>query len=322
MNKNRPILNIFNKKMVLYGDYISIYSKNDKKFIEYQNKNIEIKTPYELPQIINKKIPIKIKYYTDIMLLEIETEDYIDYYITNNYNQKVIRPGESEKIYINPDEMLNLYFKNEKTNDRFKAFFDYKSNEVNYNNKNIKNNLNEIYISGNNKDDIITKQNGNSLQLDIELLLNLDKVNGVEELDSGTHRKAFRINNDNLNLIQDMSGDIIKVARNKKGINSNKNEFKAWQSSSGYDELRSVLCPITSHGPDYKYIVMKDASVPSNKKITREDVDYIKSKITNYTDKDMISGNLSLDIRSDNIGYFNNKFVLIDYPYGGDFLTD
>lgn len=318
MSKNkRPIIYIFNKKFVLYEDPIYLYRKNGQDFLEYQSNVIELDSTPELPQIKGRK-PIKIKYYTDVMMVKVEISDIVNYNIKNNYNSKSIRYNGYNSIYIKEDKELKLRFIKNK-NVKFTINFKYEINNTEHKETKIKNTINEIYNSDNATENTVVNKNNNYC-LDIELLLNLEKIDGVKNIGSGSHRKVFKIEEDNLSFIQDLSGRVIKVAKNKKGIESNEQEFKAWKSSNKNAELNSILCPVTSRGPDYKYIVMKDASI-SDKSIIDEDVEYIKKKIKKYTDKDSISGQYSLDIRKENIGYINDRLVLLDYPYGGKFIN-
>lgn len=149
----------------------------------------------------------------------------------------------------------------------------------------------------------------------------LEKADDAELIGRGSYRLAFRVNPSNIGALRENDGGIIKVAKTPTGSDINKQEMQTWQAVKGKEES-SLFCPVTSIGPNHKYIVMKEAqNINTLNEDTIEKIENrIKSSILFEPEECKIPSPCAMfDIKSRNIGTYSGNVVLIDYPYGGNF---
>ena len=240
----------------------------------------------------------------------------------NSQNELIVRNGDSGSIDIlSSIDNLKIYLRSDNENQDILSIT-LKSDTIadkNYSEDNIKNTMYSMYQGDN--PNLETVEKDDEYSLDLNLLLNLDKLDNVRMIDTGGYRRAFKVTGKIPDLDCNFVDKVVKVAIDMDGIESNKREFETWQVVKSISELRPYFCPITDRGPKYRYIVMEDASTDH---ITNKKVDDIHSVITEYIDSNSVNipGSHNLDIRPNNIGEYNGKKVLIDYPFGGSLLKD
>lgn len=154
----------------------------------------------------------------------------------------------------------------------------------------------------------------------------MDSIDGITEIEDGrgVMRKAYEVvDGSEIDLIGFKEGNVIKVALNQKGRKANRREFQAWQVVNQKPELRQYFCPLIHHGCSFKYVVMEYAEPFRNKRDVNI-IDRFQNEIERNVDNDMIDAPVSqgLDIYEDNVGKYEGRIVLIDYPYGGKFLKE
>jgi hypothetical protein len=315
----KPYLIIGNKKFVLYGDSIDLYHEDRQNFVIYQGDKIPINLDFNLPDIRGRTVPISIKFSSDIWRIQISQAEYSEYKISNNINSSVVHSGESDYIDISGGSTeLKYYFRTSKeTKNNFNLTFEFGSiGNKDYSENDIENSINRMYSDTD--DSIETIEKDGEYSLDLNLLLNLDKFDNVYVIGTGGYRRVFKISDKVPELDDSFVDKVVKVAFDMKGVESNRREHQTWQAvkSIGIDELQSLFCPIVDRGPSYRYIVMEAAS---DGFVTSEKVDEIKSTIKKYMDSNSVDipGSHNLDIRSGNIGEYDGRKVLLDYPYGG-----
>lgn len=140
---------------------------------------------------------------------------------------------------------------------------------------------------------------------------------------SGEFRDVYRVDMNEIDALSESDGSIVKVATNNKGLKANKSELQTWQAVMG-TKNRSLFCPITPTSPSDKYIVMKEAK---NIEPRNNIMDTMREVITSRIDVDLEEDYEKAhpfrmggwDIKKSNIGQYEGKTVLIDYPYGGKF---
>lgn len=136
----------------------------------------------------------------------------------------------------------------------------------------------------------------------------------TEEVGSGSYRVVFKVEDiSKVDIINENDGQIIKVSDHGMGKETNRYEMATWQAVKG-TRFQKYFCPITSIGPNHKYIVMKEADMDKG------DVDTIKNKIINAfkTKSNKFGGWYGPDIADRNVGIYNGNVVLVDYPYGAN----
>lgn len=316
---HKPCLIMGDKKFVLYGDSIDLYHEDGQNFVIYQGDEIPVNLDFDFPDIKGRTVPISIKFSVDIFRIQIRQAEYSEYKISNNMNSSVVHSGESDYIDVSgASTELKYYFRtSNETKDNFNLTFEFDSvGNKDYSEDNIKDKMNRMYSDT--SDSIETVENDGEYSLDLNLLLNLDQFDNVYLIGTGGYRRAFKISGKVPELDDSFVDKVVKVAFDMKGVESNKREHQTWQAvkSIGIDELQSLFCPIVDRGPSYRYIVMEDASEGF---VTNEKVDEIKSTIKKYMDSNSVDipGSHNLDIRSGNIGEYDGRKVLLDYPYGG-----
>lgn len=147
----------------------------------------------------------------------------------------------------------------------------------------------------------------------------LRKSSQATSIGSGAYRSAYKVDASEIEALQENDGAIIKVASKYQGIRANKYEVQTWQAVKHTDQ-RKYFCPITSIGPNHKYIVMKEATDVGS--VRTRHLDDFKNKIEQMIGSEEDAGSPmghSLDIHGNNVGTFKGRKVLIDYPYGANF---
>lgn len=318
MTDKKPYISIGSNRFILYEDPIDLYHEDGSNFVIYNGNKIPIDIPYDFPKIMGNKVPLSIKYNPHMLKIQVRLAEYTTYEVTNNYDASVIRNGDSNYVYLDSSTDLTYYFRSENGDNKFELTVHFESiNESSdYSEDDIRDSLEYMYSKNNGKNIETIKKDG-LYSLDINILLNLDKLAGIDKIGSGGYRRVFNITDNISNLnSNNIKGEIVKVALNRDGIKTNKREFQTWQAVKG-TELEQYFCPITNRGPNYRYIIMKDAS--KDRELTDDQVNEFKSIIKQYISEDIVDipGIHKLDIRSSNIGTYNGQKVLIDYPYGG-----
>lgn len=170
---------------------------------------------------------------------------------------------------------------------------------------------------------------GSSLDSDISedqrIKSKLKKDPDTIHIDRGFTRSVFKITKSSKysNFITDGDGQILKLAvgLNRGSLQDNKKEVQTWQAVKGTD-LEQYFCPITSFGPNYRYIIMKEANVEKSNKTMADNIKDVLDRKCEVPDdaeaEDISESKMSYkyDIRPDNIGFYNGNPVLIDYPFG------
>lgn len=154
----------------------------------------------------------------------------------------------------------------------------------------------------------------------------MDSIDGIREIEDGkgVMRKAYEVvDGSDIDLIGFEKGNVIKVALDQQGRKANRREFQAWQVVNQKPELKRYFCPLIHHGCSFKYVVMEYAEPFKNRRDINI-IDRFQKEIERNVDNDMIDAPVSqgLDIYEDNVGKYEGRIVLVDYPYGGKFLKE
>lgn len=240
--------------------------------------------------------------------------------IVGAINEYVINQGSRHNINIDysDDTVLRVKRSNQKEYDKI-HISPIKNIDVDKTDKELENNIVGPY-----KDEKITQTGAEELD-EIDNLRNiLYKSDNAIRIGRGAGREAYDISECNIRFLDDKDGNIIKVAINEDAVKYNKRELQTWQTAKG-TKLEEYFCPITNFGSDHKYIVMEKAKVFDEFDISETDDDLF-DKWSKWSDKleENINKHTSLptrDICYDNIGIYNDRHVLIDYPFGG-FIED
>lgn len=140
---------------------------------------------------------------------------------------------------------------------------------------------------------------------------------------NGGQRTVYEVDVSAVDMLEENDGSIVKIAHNSKGVQANKHEMQTWQSVKS-SEYRKFFCPITSIGPSHKYVVMKEADMDA---IGLQETGDFRKKVTDALDVADDAENVSpmgdgWDIFSANVGMYDGRPVLVDYPYGGNIRPD
>lgn len=155
-----------------------------------------------------------------------------------------------------------------------------------------------------------------------ELRRSLRRADYTDNIGSGGYREVFRADPEDIDLLMENDGGIIKVAWGDQGKTVNQQEMKTWQAVRG-TSCERMFCPITSIHPDGNYIVMREAKDVKNinknlmrifEKEVKSSIDLDKSNVPEPTG--------CFDIKNGNVGRYKDNIVLIDYPYGADFSIE
>ena len=140
---------------------------------------------------------------------------------------------------------------------------------------------------------------------------------------NGGQRTVYEVDVSAVDMLEENDGSIVKIAHNSEGVQANKHEMQTWQSIKS-SEYRKFFCPVTSIGPSHKYVVMKEADMAE---IGRQGATDFRKKVTETLDIRDDADNVSptgdgWDIFFANVGMYDGRPVLVDYPYGGNIITD
>lgn len=321
MNK-KVRLRIRDSIYYLDNGQISIYRKNpeyciiEQKFKKIKNYQIEV-----IDKIDKEGNP---PLYID------RKGDNIEVYINKNRNFDIYCYTGTEKLNsgVNfleiPEEESRIVIGNENKKE-YIYLESIKHENGDNSSKEYKNDLLNPYED---------KSIGTYLNSDIDELSNivnlLQKSKSARYLEKGGSRIVFKITDKSaFDFLKYSDGSIIKVARNYHNISTNRLENQTWQAVKG-TKLEKYFCPITNHGPDHKYIVMREASNVENENekyktiandMSKEVNKYIKKPENfdyNPNDYELFESMIlyNYDITADNIGKYNGRYVLIDYPFG------
>lgn len=312
------------------GSFIEFFSENDKNYILYNGEKYRISNGYDLPQNQNN---IRIKS---------RIEDEISITLSNNHNysvsfddrEDIIYPGESDSQFLSlfgEPATVYIHNTNESPIDNLQLNFvgEYTEDIINKNEDKVKDQFKNMYddnteIETIKSKDTIIDENNMKHYTDLEILSNVEKINCLSNIGSGSFRDAYKIlDSKELDINVKNENVILKVSKNKDGIKSNKQEFKTWQAVKG-TELEQYFCPVYNRGPEFKYIVMQeveDLTDIDNEKC-REITENLRENINENINTENIDAPVvnDLDIYRSNIGIKNNGDpVLLDYPYGANF---
>jgi hypothetical protein len=142
---------------------------------------------------------------------------------------------------------------------------------------------------------------------------------GIEKLEDewGFDRTVFRIKTSKYG--EEYEGKVLKVgAGGKNSRNENRKELETWMAVKSRKKLGKHFCPIRDRGKNFKWIIMDYA--PSIKSFL--------SRIKSRKKQKKIKNTLAeveeyLDLKHENMGFHENRgVVFIDYPWGGNFVTE
>lgn len=145
----------------------------------------------------------------------------------------------------------------------------------------------------------------------------IDSLRGkhLREIGKGCFRKAYRIQSDKFG--SQYKGKVLKVAQSRQGRQANSAEMRTWMTVKG-TELEKYFCPIYDRSDDFQFIIMEKVKTEG---LDTDDSSKLRQEITaRIDDVDIpVDAQSFLDIKTSNIGVYNNQLVMIDYPYGANF---
>jgi hypothetical protein len=308
-------MNIGSKKFMLDDQYeFYIFSRSNQNFIIYNDRCFDLDDTYNFPEIKNDTYPIK-GYCKFFDRLQFRTEDYTNHQIRFLDNNRIIKEGSGEinisdgsKLIIEEPEDYSpktIHFQLEKISD----IKNHTSNDI------------KKYISN----DFNNDSDQESINYDdLEIIKDMDKIQGIQHIDSGSYRKVFKIvDGSHIGFGDSYNNKIIKVAKSQKGIEANKKESNAWDLVESHSILAQYFAPVLHTSPDGKYLIMETCddikSLDSEESV--KIVNDMKDIFGIYTNDSSVKtpDNHGLDVKIENIGKFDDRYVLFDYPYD-DFL--
>lgn len=301
---------------------ISIYRKSPEYCIIKQKskemRNYQIKLFTEIDE--EGDVPLRLDKQGDNIRLYINKTRSFDIYcytgsekLDDGINILDIPEKKSYIVIGNEDQREYIYLESIKR----------KTDNINQNK--YKNDLLEPYEN---------KTIGNYLNKDINDLSNivniLQKSESARYLGKGGSRIVFKIKDkSDFGFLKDYDGSIIKVARYNHNIHTNRRENQTWQGVKG-TQIEKYFCPITNHGPEHKYIVMREAKcVRDRSEKYKKMADHISNNIKKSikipeefeydpNKYDLLESMIryDYDVTADNIGEYKDRCVLVDYPFG------
>lgn len=300
-------LNINNKEYILeHSESIEIYNKEGYSVVEKNGSTDPLRHGEHLVSKKNDIPPIKIKNLGTSMSVKLQEfsesrfcgiEENISAGEFDNVN---IPTRGTREFYIEANNM------NEKIEIKIRATWKNKG-------------LSDIYELNNESICDSTLVTGKIKKI----LESIDGISGIED-GEGMMRKAYEVRDGkDIDLVGFNDGNVIKVALNQDGVKANRKEFQAWQVVKQEPELRKHFCPLIHHGCNFKYVIMEYAQ-PFKDKQNIQVLEKFKHKIKRNIDDNNVETPVSqgLDIYKENVGKYNGRIVLIDYPYGGKFLQN
>lgn len=329
------LVKIEDKEFILLSDsVIDIFSKNGENYVQYNGDLFRLNNKYELPNKFDNKASISIKKLSSPHV-DVAVHYKSDYSILYTNKDYTIEPGDYGEIgfHHKADAVLTVY-KNRETIDNKNLDIRMSVNNLEdsiskKDKETIKNQMSSMYSDTANGVKTRNSNNGEKTKYytDLGILAQADRLDCLDFIDEGSHRDVYEIKNrDALDINIDCPDDVvIKLAKIQGGIDSNKKEYETWQAVQGTD-LEKHFCPIVNRGPDYKYIIMKKAGeLLFDKYVEGFDSGKIEDKI-----RDKISNSINLEDAFSTYGFdIHHKnlckdpktgdYILIDYPYGGNF---
>lgn len=300
---SRLVLNINGKQYELDSDgRLEIYNKEGYSVVRHDGRTEALRYGEHIKSRKDGVSPIEIANLGNSMVVTISN------FAKSRFEglEEQINPGESSEIDIPKvgTRNFNIIARNES-----------EEIEIGINATWNKSSLSDIYDLGS---DICTeKVTGKLKQL-------FDSIDGIEEIEDGrgVTRKAYEIQDGSgIDMVGFEHGNVVKVALDKQGAKANEREFQAWQVVKQKPKLKKYFCPLIHHGCNFKYVVMEYAEPFKNKRDLNI-IDRFEREIRRNVDNEKIDTPVSqgLDIYKDNVGRYEGRVVLIDYPYGGKFL--
>lgn len=145
----------------------------------------------------------------------------------------------------------------------------------------------------------------------------IDSLRGkhLREIGSGCFRTVYSIQSDEFG--SQYKGKVLKVAKSKQGRQANSAEMRTWMTVKG-TELEKYFCPIYDRSDDFQFIIMEKVKTDG---LGISDSRELRQEITaRIDDVDIpVDSQNFLDIKASNMGVYNNRLVMVDYPYGASF---
>lgn len=312
---NNLIMNIEGKQYLLHNEYqFMLFSQGDKNFINYERQKIPLSDQYNLPNM-KDEYPIKIKC-TTTGSLKISVLDDIEYQVILPNQNTIIRNEKEVTVTDGSEIIVSSESSNKYDNNSIINFEEQDVPEKQNTKSEIKSKFKNMYE----RTELVQNEDG-IYSSDLDVILDIDELDGVKEIGNGTGRKAYKIiENDALDLNRSYKGKIIKIGRSNTGIEENKREFKTWSAVKSHPVLGKRFCPILERGPDHKYIIMKECNeINSNESEMATEI--IKQSISVFLNLNEIEDESEngVDLKARNIGKLNGEYVMLDYPFGANF---
>lgn len=175
--------------------------------------------------------------------------------------------------------------------------------------------------------DTVYEDSDSTLFPDTHTLSEFENSPYLDRIGVGGYREVYDVTDTSQvdHIIQSNEDAVIKIAKNRLGVEANKREFQTWCAVRGTN-LEKHFCKILNRGPEFRYIVMKKADK------VMSDADYeerttakheVMNKIENKIEEETIEtpDDHGFDISYGNIGKMEGDefYKFIDYPFGGRF---
>lgn len=336
--KETIVVKIEDKEFILSSDsIINIFSDSGENFIQYNGDLFSLSGSYDIPSKINNQSVISLKK-SERPIVTVAVHQKSDYSILYENANYSINSGDYSDINFHHkgDSILKLYKNKDDITDKnltIRLSIDTLEHSVSNTDENdIRSQINNVYsnnssINTHQTENTTEESNNNKYYTDLEIISQANKLDNLEFIDEGSYRDVYKIKDKDKFKIQiDYPDDVvIKIAKRNEGITDNKREYQTWQAVKGTN-LEKHFCPIVNRGPDFKYIIMKEAGESLyNKSIhgynTEEIENEIRNKILNSIRLENELGDYGFDIHDKNICKDPNtgEYILVDYPYGANF---
>lgn len=308
------------------GDYFYIYSEqNDTQtcLLKDGDKHL-IETKIIISSKMDNKCPIGFGYKNGSV--EVKLSEFANVNILTGIT-KPVSSGERVALEASQD-YSKIHISRNKSNTGPKQKIQFVEIEVDKDEESLSEDIMKPYGTDENVDNNKFENVSDLKKMDYILSRKL----GANSIGMGNFRKVYDISGHNPSFLQEPDGDIIKLAQEKdenKGIKANQEELQTWQVVRN-TEIGKFFCPITSKGPNHKYVVMKKAKIDSNNihKVSKEytNIDshnnYV-NLIQDILNTAIIDPDYNIrDIGEDNVGELNGRNIIIDYQFGGGIKVD
>ena len=319
MKDSSLVFRINEQKVNISGGEANIYENNKGVFFSYQGSEIFVTNKISINTLGNRNFSIRITHRQPEECIEIDNNSEN---IRVTYMNKVADPGRKVRL-----STRNLEDNIDKTPIKFAKRDSYGTKEgfriyplTQTEEKDGSAEQDDSLNSGELRNPYSSDSRKKSYKDIGELLKDSIYANRVV---NGSQRTVYKVDASAVDMLDENGGSIVKVAHNEKGVRANRHEMQAWQSVKS-TEYRKFFCPITSIGPSHKYVVMKEADMDGISHMGTSD---FRKEVTNTLDVDNSVDNVSpmgdgWDIFSANVGMYEGRPVLVDYPYGGNIMPE